>query len=303
MDILGDTKIDFIGKKKYSFILSAVFILLGIVALIGIVIGKANLGIDFAGGVNVQLKFDKPVEIDKARKILASGGFANADLQEFTEGHKLLIRLKGTGADMKGLSDRIIDVFREGFEGNPLTVEATTEIGPVVGKRLQKDAIWAVSIALLGILVYIAWRFEFRFGVAAVIATFHDVLTVLGIFYLLNREINLLVITALLTLAGYSITDTVVVFDRIRENLRSKRKDDVVSIINRSINEVLRRTIVTSLTTLLVLLSLLVAGGEVIHNFSLALFLGVLIGTYSSVFLASPILTLWGDGGKKLLRI
>ncbi len=302
MDILVNTKIDFMGKKYYSFALSTIFILLGLVAFIGILLGRANLGIDFAGGVSVQLRFDKPVEIDKARKLLTSAGFEDADLQEFAAENKLLIRLKPEGKDLKGLADRIIGAFREGFPDNHLTVEATTEIGPTVGSRLKKDAIWAISIALLGILIYIAWRFEFRFGVAAVIATFHDVLTVLGIFYLLNKEINLLIITALLTLAGYSLTDTVVVFDRIRENLRLKRKEDITTIINRSINEVLSRTVVTSLTTLLVLISLLFFGGEVIHDFSLALFFGIIVGTYSSVFVASPLLTVTPAKGKRLLK-
>ncbi len=302
MDILVNTNLDFIGKTRYSFTLSAIFVLLGLVAFIGILLGRANLGIDFAGGVSVQLRFDRTVEIERARKLLVSAGFENADLQEFATENKLLIRLKPEGKDMKGLSDRIIDTFREAFPDNHLTVEATTEIGPAVGSRLKKDAIWAISIALLGILIYIAWRFEFRFGVAAVIATFHDVLTVLGIFYLLNKEINLLIITALLTLAGYSLTDTVVVFDRIRENLRLKRKEDVTTIINRSINEVLSRTVVTSLTTLLVLLSLLLFGGEVIHDFSFALFLGIIVGTYSSVFVASPLLTVTPAKGKRLLK-
>ncbi len=299
MDILGDTNIDFIGKKRYSFVVSALLALMGILAVAGIVFNRANLGIDFAGGVSVQLAFERPVDVGKARKVLSEGGFKKADLQEFAAGNKLLIRLKGEG-DIKGISEKIVEAFKKGFPDNPFVVEGTTEIGPTVGKRLQKDALWAITIALIGILIYIAWRFEFVFGVAAVIATFHDVLAVLGIFYLLNKEINLLIVTALLTLAGYSLTDTVVVFDRIRENLRSTRKEGLVTVINRSINEVLRRTIVTSLTTLLVLLALLSFGGEVIHDFSFALFLGVIVGTYSSVFLASPLLTVWKGKGRLL---
>ncbi len=296
MDILGDTRIDFIGKRKYTFVLSAVLALIGMTAIVGIIIDRANLGIDFTGGVSVHLSFERPVEIEKARKILASKGFDEADLQEFAAGNKLLIRLKGS--DIKGISEGIVSAFKEGFPDNPIVVEGVTEIGPTVGKRLQRDAIFAITIALIGILLYIAWRFEFRFGVAAVIATFHDVLAVLGIFYLLDKEINLLIVTAFLTLAGYSLTDTVVVFDRIRENLRANRKDDLITVINRSINEVLRRTIVTSLTTLLVLIALLLFGGEVIHDFSLALFFGVIVGTYSSVFLASPILAVWKGRGR-----
>jgi len=180
---------------------------------------------------------------------------------------------------------------------NPFQVELKAEVGPAVGKKLQKDALWAVAISLLGILLYVAWRFEFRFGVAAVAATFHDVLAILGVLFVLNKEINLLIITALLTLAGYSLTDTVVVFDRIRENMRKHTKEGFSSLINRSVNEVLTRTMITSGTTLLSLVALLILGGAVIRDFSLALFLGIIVGTYSSIFIASPLLLLWK--GKK----
>ena len=170
-----------------------------------------------------------------------------------------------------------------------------------MGKKLQKDALWAVLISMIGILLYVAWRFEFRFGVAAVAATFHDVLAVLGVFFLLDKEMSLLVVTALLTVAGYSLTDTVVVFDRIRENMRKRTKEDLVTLINRSLNEVLSRTIVTSLTTLLAALALTILGGEVIHDFALALVMGVIVGTFSSIFIASPLLLYWKGKGKQSL--
>jgi len=178
-------------------------------------------------------------------------------------------------------------------------VDSTTVIGPKVGGRLRADAAQAVALATVGILIYVAWRFEFRFGVAAVIATFHDVLAVLGIFYILDKEISLLVVTALLTLAGYSLTDTVVIFDRIRENLHKKSKEGLAPLLNRSVNEVLRRTIVTSLTTFLASLSLMLLGGEVIHDFALALVLGIIVGSYSSIFIASPMLLFWKDKKKQ----
>ncbi|MEE9591414.1 MAG: protein translocase subunit SecF, partial [Thermodesulfobacteriota bacterium] len=265
-------------------------------------LGRANLGIDFAGGVAIQLKFDKPFKINEMRKLLEEGGFKDADLQEFTEGNKLFIRLKTTEGNLRNISDGIKAVFLEKLPDNTFAIDSITEVGPTVGKKLQKDAVLAIAIALLGILLYVAWRFEFKFGVAAVIATSHDVLAVLGLYYITNKEINLLIITALLTLAGYSLTDTVVVFDRIRENLRKRAKEGLETLINRSINEVLRRTIVTSVTTLMVLLALIYFGGEVIHDFSLALFLGVLIGTYSSVFVASPLLLIWKGKRGKLIR-
>lgn len=302
MEILGDTNIDFMGLRKYAFVFSGVLSLLGVIAVISIAFGGANLGIDFGGGTAVQLKFDKPVKIDDARKALGKHGFADAELQEFPLDNKLLIRIKKLLVTGEPLADRVISIFVQEFPDNTFVVDSTTEIGPTVGKRLQRDAVTAVVIAMVGIIIYIAFRFELRFGIAAAIATFHDVLAVIGIFYVLNKEINLLVITALLTLAGYSLTDTVVVFDRIREYLRMRRKEPITVIINNGINHVLSRTVVTSLTTALVLIALVFFGGEVIHDFSLALLIGVIIGTYSSVFVASPLLLIGKGRAKKVAR-
>ncbi|MBI5048691.1 MAG: protein translocase subunit SecF [Deltaproteobacteria bacterium] len=302
MELIKNTKIDFIGKRYYAFVFSAILALVGIVAVVLIPMGKANLGIDFTGGVAIQLKFEKPFVLENARTILDKDGFKDTELQQFAGNNRLLIRLKKTEGELKITSDKITEVFIKEFADNKFIIESTTAVGPTVGQKLQKDALWAVGISLLGILIYVAWRFELIFGIAAVIATFHDVLAVLGVFYVLNKEINLLIITALLTLAGYSLTDTVVVFDRIRENLRKRGKEVIEDIINRSINEVLSRTVVTSGTTLLVLIALLIAGGEVIHDFSLALFLGVLVGTYSSIFVASPLLLLWKGKRGRLIR-
>ena len=302
MDVLKDTKIDFIGKRRYAFGLSIILSIMGIIAAVLIPLGKANLGIDFTGGVAIQLKMEKPFALEDARKIVDKEGFKDAELQQFAGSNQLLIRFKNTEGELKATSDRLSQAFTRGFADNKFIIESTTAVGPTVGKKLQKDALWAVGILLLGILIYLALRFELIFGIAAVIATFHDVLAVLGVFYVLNKEINLLIITALLTLAGYSLTDTVVVFDRIRENLRKRGKEVLEELINRSINEVLSRTIITSGTTLLVLAALLIAGGEVIHDFSLALFLGVLVGTYSSIFVASPLLLLWKGKRGRLIR-
>jgi len=265
--------------------------------------GSANLGIDFAGGTAVQLKFDQPVRIDEARKVLEGNGLGDAELQEFGQDNKLLIRVKASTTIEEKVAERVVGVFTKEFPSNHFVVESSTEIGPTIGKKLQEDALIAVVISFAGIILYIAARFEFRFGIAAAIATFHDVLAVLGAFYLLDKEITLLVVTALLTLAGYSLTDTVVVFDRIRENLRTRRRDTEETMINNAVNQVLSRTIVTSLTVVLVLIPLTVAGGEVLHDFSLALLWGVIFGTYSSVFVASPLLLLWpGTPGRLLKR-
>ena len=302
-EIIGKTNIDFMGKRKIAFIISAVMVLVGLFALIQIARGSANLGTDFAGGTAVQLKFDKPISIEAARSALASQGISDAELQEFTQDNKLLIRKKTEGAVDEKISDEIIEVFREQFPDNNFVVDSSMSIGPTIGKRLQQDALLAITISLIGIIMYVASRFELRFGVAAAIATFHDVLAVLGIYYIMDKEITLLVVTALLTLAGYSLTDSVVVFDRIRENLRGRRRDAIPTIINNGINQVLSRTLITTLTIVLVLVPLTLFGGEVLHDFSLALLLGVIIGTYSSVYVASPLLLLWpGAEGRRLHR-
>jgi preprotein translocase subunit SecF len=302
LEILGKTNVDFMGKRRYAFLFSGVMVVLGIVALIQIARGQANLGIDFAGGTAVQLKFDQLIRIEDARKALESNGLADAELQEFGQENKLLIRVKASTTIEEKTAEKVVSIFSKEFPGNKFVVESSTEIGPTIGKKLQSDALVAIVISFAGIILYIAARFELRFGVAAALATFHDVLAVLGAFYILDKEITLLVVTALLTLAGYSLTDTVVVFDRIRENLRLRRREQEETMINNAINQVLSRTIVTSLTVVLVLIPLTLAGGEVLHDFSLALLWGVVFGTYSSVFVASPLLLLWPGGSGRLLK-
>lgn len=302
LEILGKTNIDFMGKRKLAFAFSGVMVLLGLIAVVQIGRGAANLGIDFAGGTAVQLKFDQPVRIDEARKALESNGLGDAELQEFGQDNKLLVRVKASTTIEEKTAERVVAVFGKEFPNNRFVVDSTTEIGPTIGKKLQEDALIAIVISFAGIILYIAARFEFRFGVAAALATFHDVLAVLGAFYVLDKEITLLVVTALLTLAGYSLTDTVVVFDRIRENLRLRRRDTEEATINNAVNQVLSRTIVTSLTVVLVLIPLTIAGGEVLHDFSLALLWGVIFGTYSSVFVASPLLLVWPGAPGRLLK-
>ena len=302
LEILGKTNIDFMGKRRWAFLFSGIMVVLGIVAVVQIARGSANLGIDFAGGTAVQLKFDQAIRIDEARKALEANGLGNAELQEFGQENKLLIRLKASTTIEEKVAERVVAVFTKEFSANHFVVDSSTEIGPTIGQKLQQDALIAILVSFVGIILYVAARFELRFGIAAALATFHDVLAVLGAFYLLDKEITLLVITALLTLAGYSMTDTVVVFDRIRENLRLRRREGEETIINNAINQVLSRTIVTSLTVVLVLIPLTLAGGEVLHDFSLALLWGVIFGTYSSIFVASPLLLLWPGTSVRLLQ-
>lgn len=301
LEIIGKTNIDFMGKRHVAFGVSGLLVLLGLIALVQIGTGAANLGIDFAGGTAVQLKFENAIGIEQARQALSKHGLQDAELQEFTRDHKLLIRVKTEDTLEQKVAEQIVEVFETEFSQNKFVIDSSTEIGPTIGHRLQQDALLAITISLIGIILYVATRFELRFGVAAAVATFHDVLAVLGIYYLLDKEITLLVVTALLTLAGYSLTDSVVVFDRIRENLRARRRETILNIINAGINQVLTRTLITTLTVVLVLVPLTIFGGEVLHDFSLALLLGVLIGTYSSVFVASPLLLIWPGGKGRLL--
>ncbi len=300
LEIIKGTNIDFLGKRNFAFVISGIISLIGFFAIFQIANGKANLGIDFAGGTSVQLKFSQPIKVHDVRKALEDGGVRDYDLQELTGENKILIRAKNIEIQLGKISEQITAVISEKMPDNKFVVDSTTEIGPKVGGKLRADAGMAIIVATIGILIYIAIRFKLNFAVGATVATFHDVLAVLCIFYLLGKEINLILVTALLTIAGYSLTDTVVVFDRIRENLRSRLKDPVESVMNLSINEVLSRTIVTSLTVLLTSIALFFFGGEVIHDFSLAMILGVVVGTYSSVFVASPIVLLWG--GNKDIR-
>jgi preprotein translocase subunit SecF len=301
LELIKNTRIDFMGKRNIAIAFSGIMLLAGFFAIFQIAIGKANLGIDFAGGTSVQLKFEKPVKVHDIRQALESGGIKDFDLQELAGDNKILIRAKNIEIQLGKVSEQITGVIREKYPENRFVVDSTTEIGPKVGGKLRADAGLAIIAATIGILVYIAIRFKFNFAVGATVATFHDVMAVLVIFFLLGKEINLILVTALLTIAGYSLTDTVVVFDRIRENLRVRLKDPVESVMNLSINEVLSRTLVTSLTVLISSAAMFFFGGEVIHDFSLAMILGVVVGTYSSIFVASPIVLLWG-GNKQLLK-
>ncbi len=293
IEFLGKTNIDFIGKRKYSFVISSLISIIGIIAIVQMSRGAANLGIDFTGGTTVQLKFDRPVPLADARKALHASGITDLELQEIKDGNKLLVKLGKQDHLAVGQAATVIPAaFTKAMPNLQVTVDSTTEIGPAIGDKLRKDTIIAVALSMLGIILYIAWRFDFKFGIGAVVATLHDVLAMFAAYYVTGREFNLLFITAVLTIAGYSLTDTVVVFDRIRENLHKDLKGALHTIFNRSINEVLSRSIITSLTTFLSASALFFFGGEVIHDFSFALLIGIIVGAYSSVFVASPIVIL-----------
>ncbi len=302
IELIRNPSIDFMGKKKITLGISAGLLLFGFVAIGAIATGHANLGIDFAGGTAIQVHFDKTVPVSAVRSALEKGGLAGAQIQNIQSSSDILIRAQAHENKKGSVSGKILAVLKEGFPKNPMTIVSATEIGPSIGSELAGKAFLAILYSIIGIIIYIAFRFEFRFGVAAAISTFHNVVAVLGLLYLMGTEINLLIVTALLTLAGYSLTDTVVVFDRIREQMRRSTRQSMEELINLGINQVLSRTVVVSSTVILVLVALFFFGGPVIHAFSMTLLLGVIVGTYASIFVASPLLLLLPKGARKPVR-
>jgi SecD/SecF fusion protein len=298
LQFIKTPKFDYMHLKKITFSISAVFVLIGLISFVQIVRGKANLGVDFTGGTLIQYKADQPFSLQEVRKVLGENGLDGVSLQQVENENRLIVRLKKSTEKAQNLDDQISVIFNENLPGKSFSMESQEAIGSSISEVLRNKALQAIAISLFGVILYLAMRFDLSFGIAAAIATLHDVLVVLGICWLLNIEITLLIVTALLTLAGYSLNDSVVVFDRIRENMKkaahsTSKMGDLSNIINISINQVLSRTIVTSLTTGLVLVALFFLGGTVIHDFSLALLIGLLVGTYSSIFVASPVLSIW----------
>lgn len=285
-----------IQKRRYLMAVSLLFIVVSIISLI--VKGGPDYGIDFKGGYRFVVKFTQPVELGRVRTVVGQMGFSSHRISDFGSADEVLIILPAeesvvTGADSGGdaVKQKLGEGMRAAFPVKEISVE---KVGPKIGGELRTQALWAILYSLLGLLVYITWRFEFRSSVAAIVALVHDVTITIGFFSLLNKEIDLTVLGALLTLVGYSLNDTIVVFDRIRENMKSRRRDESYEgVINASINQTLSRTILTSGLTLLVVAALFFFGGSVIHDFAFALFVGIIVGTYSSVFIASPILVEW----------
>lgn len=303
MKFFGKTNIDFIGKRKIAFTLSGIIILLGIIFMI---ISGLKYSIDFTGGLSLELDMSpatetaKEIPIQEIRDALAESGIDDAEIQELRdlkERRLILVKTQVTGNEKQesGFTkgDQIVKILKEKFPENyneETFVRQQDEVGPRIGEELKGKAVLAIFWALLGIIIYIWWRFEFTFGIAAIAALVHDILITLGIFAIFGKEISLPIVAALLTIVGYSLNDTIVVFDRIREDIKKYRRLQYGDIINRSINETLSRTIITSLTTFIVVLCLYIFGGTVIHDFAFALLVGVIVGTYSSIFIASPIL-------------
>ncbi len=304
LHFIQNPKLDYMRAKKITFTVSGLLSILGLIAFVQIARGHANLGVDFAGGTLLQYKATQTFTLAEARSALAASGLEGVELQQVEGENRLIVKLKKSEEKMSGRTEQVTKVLHERLPAKNFALESQSEIGASVSDQLRSKAVQAIVISLLGVVIYLGLRFDLRFGIAATIATFHDVLAVLGICWVMGIEMNLLIVTALLTLAGYSLNDTVIIFDRIRENLaKSKDHQNITNqTINDSTNEVLSRSIVTSLTVFLVLVALFWLGGSVIHDFSFALLLGVIVGTYSSVFVASPLLTFWRRGDKAPAR-
>jgi preprotein translocase subunit SecF len=289
MEFLVGTHINFLGHRRAAFIISAVLIAAGVISLA--IQGGPKQGIDFQGGILLQVQFERPISAESIRETLAGIGLADAEIQHFGNGREAIIRTMGEeGEDLTGV---ILNALNEANPGNQADVRRQELVGPKVGGELRAKASLAILYALIGILIYISLRFEFKFAVGAVAALVHDVMITLGMFSLTGRELSLPVIAAFLTVVGYSLNDTIVIYDRIREDRRKLYGKSFVEIVNTSLNESLSRTLVTSLTTLLVVLCLFFFGGEVIKDFAFALMVGVLVGTYSSIYVASPLVVEW----------
>tara|TARA_X000000950_G_scaffold85245_1_gene107279 strand:- start:135 stop:1052 length:918 start_codon:yes stop_codon:yes gene_type:complete len=282
-------KIDFLAWRKIAIIFSSIFLVLSIGSLL---IKELNYGLDFTGGTLVELSYPEEANITNIRETLVNGGFNGAQVANFGSSREVLIKLPGTVSD--SLGSEIVSLLSADNSDQAIDLRRIEYVGPQIGSELRDDGGTAMLIALAFMMLYIAFRFQSMFAGAAVVALVHDVIIVVGIFSLIQIEFDLTVLAALLAVIGYSLNDTIVVSDRIRENLRSAELDSTEEIINLSLNQTLGRTLITSLTTLLVLFSLYFLGGELIKNFALALIFGVVIGTYSSIYIAANALVIMG---------
>jgi len=291
MKFIGKTDIDFMGKQIPAMVFSGLLI---VIALGSLAMRGLNFGIDFTGGTLIEVGYSQPVDLTEVRGALQGGGFSDAVAQHFGTARDVLVRLPPReGENSASLSTRVLNVL-QGASQDQVEMRRVEFVGPQVGDELAEDGGLAMLYALIGILIYVALRFEYRFALGSVVALIHDVIITIGFFALFQFEFDLPVLAAVLAVIGYSLNDTIVVFDRIRENFRRMRKGSPQDVINASVNQTLSRTLMTSGTTLLVVVALYVVGGSVIHNFALALLIGIGIGTYSSIYIASPVTLLLG---------
>lgn len=296
---INDLNIDFMGKRRWAGILSGALLL---ICLLSMAVRGFDFGLDFTGGTLIEVGYQNPAELSEVRRALEEADFTGTKIQYFGSRRDILIRLgplEGEAASAE-LSDRVFRALTQASDGQ-IDLRRVEFVGPQVGEELREQGGLAVLFSLIGILIYVALRFEWRFAVGAVAALVHDVVFTVGIFSLFQIQFDLTVLAAVLAVIGYSLNDTIVIFDRIRENFRKMRKGTVIGITNASLNQTLSRTIVTSGTTLLVLAALYLFGGEVIGGFSLALIIGVLVGTYSTIYVATAVVISLGLSKTDLL--
>ena len=297
MEIISpNTNLNFIGKQRTFVGLSAAAVLLSFL-LIGI--KGINYGIDFTGGTLVQILFQKERAIGEVREVISSLAFGDTVVQNFGSPREFLVRVEKSVGSIEGVGEKITAALKDRFGNGTFEIRRTESVGPKVGADLRQKAVSSMFFALIGILIYVSLRFQIREAVASVIALLHDVVITLGVFSLSGKEFSLPIVAAILTIIGYSLNDTIVVFDRIRENTRLSRRAEFPKLINTSLNQTLSRTILTSGTTLVAVLAFLFLGGKVISDVAFTLVVGIVAGTYSSVFVASPILLAWPAGGGK----
>ena len=301
MELFRNVNVDWLGKKWYFLGFSLIFSVAGVISMgvhMAHIGSPVPLGVDFKGGTQIQVKFTNPPDADGIRKAIETAGIQDARIVPFDkpENKEMLISLpeKTDETSLDTGRKQIADALSAHYN-NPVLSSSVQVVGPTVGRQLEKQAALATLYSLIGMLIYLWFRFELIYGVAAVVAVFHDTLITVGFFALTDQEISLTVIAAILTLVGYSMNDTIVVFDRIRENLRLSRREGLTEVVNRSINQTLSRTVLTSGLTFLTVLALYLFGGAVLHGFSFALVVGILIGTYSSIAVAAPMLVAYQD--------
>jgi preprotein translocase subunit SecF len=286
--IRPDTRFDFIGKKKITIWISAVVILISFGSIF--LHGGLRYGVDFAGGILLQIKFSKAMDISEVRNALEAMGSKDAMVQKFGEENEFLIRVEKASGDLEETSKKIQTSLQSRFKDKALEIRRVEVVGPKVGKDLKEKAIWAMVLSFLGIWVYVAFRFrQVSYGLGGIVALIHDIIVTFGAISIFDLEFSLPLLAVILTIIGFSINDTIVIFDRVRENIKKMRKEDLETIFNVSINETLGRTILTSGTVMMVILILFFFGGPVIHDFTTALIVGLLSGTYSTVYIASPV--------------
>jgi len=287
-----NTRIDFIGKRKITAWISAVAILLSVASIF--LHGGLRYGVDFAGGLLIQPKFSKAMDISEVRNAMEAIGLKDANVQNFGGENEFLIRIEKTSEDLEGMSKKVQTSLQERFKDKALEIRRVEIVGPKIGKDLKTKALWALGLSFLAILIYVAWRFKtVAYGLGGIVALFHDVMVTYGAISLFQLEYSLPLLAVILTIIGFSINDTIVIFDRVRENVKKMRKENLETIFNISINETLGRTILTSGTVMMVVLILFFFGGPVIHDFTTAFIVGLVSGTYSTVYIASPIVLFW----------